>query len=431
MATCIFRGDAPKIAQVNTWAFGGTWEADDYIRVTFATGRYYDFVAGSTTTATVVSNMVTAWNLLSATTYPEWAELTASADTTTLTLTSDTAGVPFACTLTPFDVGGAADAQTIAGGTSAAAGTIATANSGPNDWSVAGNWSGGAVPVSTDTVYIENTSVDILDGFAQSAVTLTALYIAASYTGKIGRAAINSTGTTPYYEYRATQLAISATTCEIGSGGGNGSGRIKINFGSVATTTTVFNTGTSAESGLAAFQFVGTSTSNVLHAYGGTIGVAQLAWQSAALDLLNMNGSAGSNRFAAVYCGSGVATAIDVVMTGGNLTLAAGSTTLNMYGGTAILAAGNHPTINVYGGTAILNSTGTLGGTLVTVGGTGTIDLDQNAAAKTLSTDIQAHRGATIKNGNGSLATLNVDAVGCRMEELNIVSKVGSDVTIA
>lgn len=438
MATCIFRGDAPKIAQVQTFAFAGTWEATDVIRVQFATGRYYDFTAGSTTTATVVSNLVTAWNNLSAATYPEWAELTASANTTTFILTSDTAGVPFAVTLKSFETGGGtADDQTIEGEatvtltTAGTTGTTSTANSGPNCWNVAANWSGGAVPVSTDTVYIENSNVDILYGIEQAAVALAALYIPATYTGKIGLPKTHAASGTAaaYYEYRATELSIDSTIVRIGHGDGQGSGRIKIYF-PATTTCTVVNTGTSAETGLAAFQFRGGDGSSVLSVFGGSVGIAQLAGQTASLNTLNITSTTGGNRFATVYCGTGM-NAPTIVQTGGNLTLNADSGSLTMHGGTCTLEAGAHPIINNQGGNLVVNTAGTLAGTSFTVGSTASVDFDQSAATKTVTADITCYRGATIKNGNASLATLNIDPVGCRLEDIRLTSKTGSDVTIA
>ena len=89
MATVRWRGDAPAIAQVQSWAFGGTWESSDVIRVTIG-GKTKDFTAGSPTTSTVVANLVAAWNALSAASWPEFAELTASQSTTTFKLTADT-----------------------------------------------------------------------------------------------------------------------------------------------------------------------------------------------------------------------------------------------------------------------------------------------------------------------------------------------------
>src|SRR5262245_41819885 len=102
MATVRWRGDAPAVAQIQSWAFAGTWESSDLIRVTIG-GKTKDFTAGSTTTATVVANLVAAWNALSGATWPEFAELTASQATTTFKLTSDTAGKPFTVTITPLE----------------------------------------------------------------------------------------------------------------------------------------------------------------------------------------------------------------------------------------------------------------------------------------------------------------------------------------
>ena len=157
---------------------------------------------GSTTITTAIDNIVTAWNALDSTVYPEFAEITASRSSSKLVLTADTAGMPFVATLTPLEVNlGAADSQTIEGGTTATTGTAATANSGPNDWSVALNWSGSAVPANSDTVYIENNANDISYGLSQSAVTLTALYISSTYTGKIGLPQVRAVTTgVSYYE---------------------------------------------------------------------------------------------------------------------------------------------------------------------------------------------------------------------------------------
>ena len=104
--------------------------------------------------ATFLDLLVTALN---ASTITEFAEVTWSRSTSTLIGTADTAGKPFTATMSTTETGGgAADSQTIDGGASSA-GTSTTACSGPNFWNVAGNWSGGAVPVNSDDVIIENT----------------------------------------------------------------------------------------------------------------------------------------------------------------------------------------------------------------------------------------------------------------------------------
>ena len=65
------------------------------------------------------------------------------------------------------------------------------------DWNTAANWSGAAVPVNGDDVYITSGSTNIA-GYDASATDLTSLTVGSSYTGTIG-----SSG---------TELEINATT---------------------------------------------------------------------------------------------------------------------------------------------------------------------------------------------------------------------------
>jgi hypothetical protein len=115
MATRRWTGTAPKVAQVQTYAFGGTWEVGDIIRVKFG-NKTWNYSVTSATITTFLPLFVTAFNALSSTDYPEFAEITASSNSTTLTLTADTAGKSFTCSLTPLESDGSpADAQTIEG----------------------------------------------------------------------------------------------------------------------------------------------------------------------------------------------------------------------------------------------------------------------------------------------------------------------------
>ncbi len=126
MATKIWRGDSPAIAQVDTLAIGGTIEVGDKFTVTI-NGKSMTYIATSTTAATCATGFVTQWNALSSTAYPEFAEITAAEGVTgSLTLTADTAGKPFTISVATTESNGdAADAQTFTR-------TATTANSGPN-----------------------------------------------------------------------------------------------------------------------------------------------------------------------------------------------------------------------------------------------------------------------------------------------------------
>src|SRR6185369_11363014 len=86
--------------------------------------------------------------------------ITASATATTVVLTSDTAGIPFYCTVSTTETGGGgADAQTFSRAST-------TANAGPNDWNTDANWSTGAKPVNSDNVFFRNNAVDVKYGLS-------------------------------------------------------------------------------------------------------------------------------------------------------------------------------------------------------------------------------------------------------------------------
>src|SRR6185295_12509087 len=110
MASTTWRGDAPAVAQVDTLTVGGTIEATDIFKMTI-NGKTLSVTAGSTVAATVATTIATAWN---ASTIPEFAEITAAATSGgALTLTADTPGKPFVCTVSTTEANGdPADAQT-------------------------------------------------------------------------------------------------------------------------------------------------------------------------------------------------------------------------------------------------------------------------------------------------------------------------------
>ena len=363
MANKYWQGGAAKVAQTRTYAFGATWEATDIIRVTIGT-RSYDFVAGSTTIATVLTNLVAAWTALNSSLFPEFYELIPTADATTLTLTARTPGVPFTCTLTPLETNGAgSDSQTIAGGTTATTGTAGVSNSSPNDGSIAANWGGGA-PADGDTIIFADNAVDLLDGLDFSSMNLNVIQYN-SFTGKIGRPTTNPAG---YPEYRRTYLRIGtddtpAQYVTLGLGAGNGSGRIKIDAGASATHFVVHNTGNPADAGFPAVSLKGTDAANTLVVNKGTVDfatggydIAAAAEETGTLATLSIGYVSNPLGDAVVEIGAGVAvTTVD--MSGGKLTLNSGATTITKTNGELTLAGGSAAaavtvtTLNERGGT--------------------------------------------------------------------------------
>lgn len=366
MAARNWVGAAPRIAQVRAFAFGGTWEATDLVRATFPNGKVYDFVAGSATTATVVSNLVTAWAALAAGDFPEFAELTPSASTTTFILTAATAGKPFSVTLTPLETGGGgADSQTIDGGTTASSGTDTTANSSPEQWSLAANWRESAVPVNGDDVTIRQ-GPSIRWGLDQSAVTLATLTISPEWSAQNEIGLPESTNTSSpasgYPEYRARRLAIGATVADIETG----SGRVRLDLSSASTTVRVRDAGRPADGELYAIDLKVAATANV-SVLKGAVGVNPLPGDSGTVADLNCAYRDNRDTDAQVYTGPDcVLTNLD--QSGGYVRVLNGVTTVNKTGG-VLDHRGATTTLRNRNGALNLDGTGTIT-TLETAGPT-------------------------------------------------------------
>lgn len=332
MADNYFIGAAPAVAQVVTIAITGYDAATTY-RITVG-GKIISVVGSGGSTSTVATALAAAWN---ASTHPYCTGITASANTATVTLTADTAGVPFVVT-----------SSVSGGGGTIGAATTATASAGPNDWSTAANWSTGSVPVNGDSVWIRNTSVPILWGLAQSGVTPALLAIEHSFTGTLGlpyQKFTTALGTydTSVPEYRATYLAIGAAEVVIGENLGSaqqstGSGLVKVDLGSTNAAVKVYRTGSSNDSLAAAVRLKLNHASATLKVYGGQVGVC---WESPAdtgeLSAIEVYG--GSDGAAEVYVGDGV-TLATLLQVAGIGVIRNAPTTLKVENGARVTAAG-------------------------------------------------------------------------------------------
>ncbi|MFA5234980.1 MAG: hypothetical protein WC390_11330 [Sulfurimonas sp.] len=399
MATNVWRGGAPAVAQLDTITVAGTWATNDIATITI-NGHALTFTVGATQTgAAVVTGLVALW---AASTLPECLEVTAADGSgDTVTLTAVTAGVPFTVTVS----------ETTAGdGTLSLA--VTTANSGPNDWSTASNWSLAAAPVNTNDVIIEWSEYSIYYGLAQSGVTLASLTVKQSFTGTIGLPRINASD---YPEYRDTYLAIGATVMTIGGGDGIGSGRIKINNGTVQTAFTLLGSGSTLEDGIGAIVWKGTHASNAVSVTKGDLSVAPFAAEVATVLTLKMGYYDSPDTDAVVTCGSGV-TLGTVIKNGGNLTCDNTTTAITAFTQTAgeatIYGMTNAVTaLNLYGGRVYYSTAGTL--TAGVVMADAVLDFSRDMRAKTV-TAIQAYGQNTIFDPAAVVTfTSGIDYMGC------------------
>ena len=383
--------------------------------LTNSTTYYYVMTAtnaaGQTTQSAQVSFTATSPNLTAVLT---WAAITGATgykiyrSTTSGTYGASTllTTIGSGATVTYNDTGSATTTGTPPGSNGATspvtftlANTVTSA--GPNDWSVAANWSTNAVPVTGDNVLITGTSTPILYGLGQSAVTLASLQIDASFTGTIGNPDFNPSG---YYEYRSTYLAIWATTTTIGLNGGSGSGRLRLNFGTVQTAVSVYATASPADPGLTALQIRGTNASNTLFAYAGNIGLAVQSGETATFATVTSSFLSNQNSDVSLYGGTGL-TLTNLNQNGGKVTLNGGFTTGKITGGNLyVLGTGASTTITLDAANLAWYSSGTI--TTLNVGPGAVADFSKDARSKTVTT-CTLYAGATLRDTNAAVTYTN------------------------
>jgi len=277
MAQVHWRGDAPAVAQL-TIATPANVEVGDVFSLTI-NGKSVSYTAAAATVADVTAGLTSAVNDSE---IPEFGELVATDTATEVTLTAATLGVPFTVAAATID-GGGTDNQTL---------TLSEiiSSAGPNDFSTPGNWSTGAVPASGDDVFIEYSDASILYGLDQASVILNSLQIAASFDGEIGLSRVNTNNTEDYVEYRPQYLAISAATVAIGSGRGDGSGRIQLDLGTTASAVKVHKTAPPIEFDLPAVLLTGSHVDNTVTVVDGSVGIALIGGETATVNTLRHAG---------------------------------------------------------------------------------------------------------------------------------------------
>lgn len=379
MAKNKWLGSALAVVQVDTYTPGGTIEADDLFILTISgfdgSTEIISVAAGGTTVADVTAALVAAWN---ASTLTLVSTITAVDNTTDLTLVADTAGVEFQVTQTTTEAGGgAADAQTFG-----KASTVA--NTGPNNWDDADNWSEGTIPGATasEDTYVEDSAIDILYGLDQSgaAQTLTSLHIPRTYTGRIGHN--GATGLVgDYLQLKVTKAFIGE---HFAAGDPVGSDRIKIDFGSTQATIIVYFMAISVDTPKPAFRMLANNASTIIQEIRkGSVGVATSTGETSTIGSALVSFDTSADSDASLEIGSGV-TITTLDCRGGSTYMFTAATTITSKRGTLTIAGvGTVGTLNVNGGNVESSSTGTI--TLCTITA-GLCDFTRNAEARTVTT---------------------------------------------
>lgn len=339
------------------------------------------FTATAATVANVTAGLTAAWN---ASTNALHTGITAADATTSMTLTADTAGVPFSVAPTTTD-GGGSNTQTL---TRAAV----TASAGNEDFNTASNWATGQVPATSDNWDVDGRAAsNIRYGLDQSAKTFGLVRIYTSNTKAIGAHG---------YKLKAgfTNLVIGEPSQDGGSGGG--SSMLNFSLHTVAGTVRVKKTRSSGLAGKPPVQLLpGENTVDVVVDTGCVVGIGtDIVGESATMNDLQTNGGR-------VEIGSGVSFAgttpsINFSPKGGNVTLRAAVATVNQDAGTLITeGTGGITTKANIAGTFISNSTGTVAD--VEVKNAGVLDLTQSTAPRIISNATIVGPAARILANNG------------------------------
>lgn len=386
MAVCSFIGAAQAVAQVAVASITA-YDTGTTYKVTIG-GVTVSVVGSGGTVSTTATALVAALN---ASTHPYFAAITWTANATAgaVTGTADTAGCPFVAV------------SSVSGGTGTfGAFSDSTACSGPNFWSVAANWSGGAVPVDGDDIVIASSSTPICWGLDQSSVDPASLRVDQTYTGKIGldyrafaTSASGATTNSTVPEYRENYLLLGTITkCDLGypSGVGTPSGCSRLLLSAISTAWTVHNTAAaSADTGRPAFRLLstgGTSVITVRLAPGGVGVAAEEPGETSDIEDLIISDTSTSSQ---IVVGAGV-TWDDLVVAGGSCLIggAADVASLEMTGGTVTTeGAWKATAVNLRGGTLRANNldgSAVVATTLNLYGGT--LDMQASLTARTITT---------------------------------------------
>lgn len=261
----------------------------------------------------------------------------------------------------------------------------------PGDPGVAANYSPAQVPITGDTLIVENTAQGITANLAVlAAVRLALLVIRKSFTGEIGSSAA-------YWEVGAARVEIGE---HFGQGNPAGSPRMKIDFpyftGQDGPAITVHDSATtSTDTYLQPIRLLTNDTDAVIEVRKGRVGVAQETSETAVLGTLRTAYASSPGSDADVMLGRGV-TVSAVEKTGGKVVSLADAkiATVKNYDGTfETYGAGALGVVTLEGGSVVLCAAGTID---ELAAGSGEADFLRSRAARTV-TKISARLGSTAR----------------------------------
>lgn len=307
------------------------------------------------------------------------------------------------------------------GGTWTKTGSIVLASTvtstGPNDLSTATNWTTGALPVAADNVIFDLPGCNVYYGMeALAAVAPASITFGPTWTGATGLPDLNTTGTTPYYEYRPTRLKSLCTSYTLNSQ----SGRTFIDCAAAASVTVnVFACGNPLQGDAYAVKIRNCGASSVLNIMDGIVGIATGPGDTITEATVNVGYLNNIQSDVTLTIGTG-ATLTTINQDGGSITCSASVTTWNLNAGTAtLLLAAAITTLNAEDGTLVWQSTGTIG--TANIGTGAVLDASQLPLARTL-TNCTLNEGGTVTDPNFKITPTNgyILGVGVNLSDVNL-----------
>lgn len=379
MAKLIFIGAAQAKPQITTITIGGTWADGETVTIRIG-GKTVTYVCVGTPTAAVVAAGLQA--LADASSDPEFNEIEWTVLSAVITATSEP-GLPVTISVS----------ETAASGTITPSTTQAA--TGPNHWDNIDNWSTGAVPTTSDEVFIESSAVAVKYGLPTS-LTLD------KFVHKAGSLGLPDRNPAGYREYRPRRAVFTCVDVQIGIGPNNGPTLCRIDLASGAAVVVIFGSGT----GIGAVDMLLNNVAAVVSVINGAVSIAGSGNETSSV------GEVRVARNATAMLGEGL-TVVDVVSSGAVIAYC-NITALTVDDGNATQMDGTIGTLLVRGGRFTHKSPGTI--TAATVG-PGTIDCAQDIRERTI-TDLTISRGGTFSDPYNAITVTNGIELGADANQL-------------
>jgi len=414
MPTAIFVGGAPAVAQVNTETPATVEIGDEfYIRLENHAGENHEI--GFTATATTVANVVTGLQAAAAAakaagTAP-WDEVTCTDDTTVMTITAVTAGVPFYITTRVVN-GGANDTQTLTD-----ANTVACA--GPSIFNTPENWDSGSFFADADDIVIRADVAALIYGGDYTSGKANKITAEEGFSQNVGSQA------------HPLQLACTGKTDKKVYWWGTGICYLDID---AAVDIYIFDCGSSADTGLYDLNLVGLDNDSVHFQPSNSsarCGLASGAGEVFEVAHIYQSDGVLKIGYGAVFT-DGAAVITDCTITGGEAvsysTVGIGVIYNQGNGGTLDYMIGPCATLYAWAGTTRFSSPGNIT-TKLHVGSGASFDLSGTKEASTI-TACDAYANSTIEDPGGRASwSAGIVTVGCNAQNITLVTKPGGTLT--